>query len=89
MNRGKYTKLVAIIIITNIVVYLEGEGEGLGLCGPRFYDCLLTMQHVSILYSKKNGDADILLSKNQIKAVCRMVFNVVKRTIELHDTPNL
>ena len=47
------------------------------------------MQHVSILYSKKNGDADILLSKNQIKAVCRMVFNVVKRTIELHDTPNL
>jgi len=46
------------------------------------------MQHVSILYSKKNGDADILLSKNQIKAVCRMVFNVVKRTIELHDTPN-
>ena len=47
------------------------------------------MQHVSILYSKKNGDADILLSKNQIKAVRRMVFNVVKRTIELHETPNL
>ena len=23
------------------------------------------------------------------QAVCRMVFNVVKRTIELHDTPNL
>ena len=48
-----YTKLVAIIIIiiiTNIVVYLEGEGEGLGFWGSRFYDCLLTMQHVSILY---------------------------------------
>ena len=62
-NRGKYTKLVAIIIIIKIidtVVYLGGEGEGLGFRGPRFYDCLLTMQHVPILYSKKNGDADIL-----------------------------
>ena len=32
-NRGKYTKLVAIIIIIliiDIVVYLGGEGEGLG-----------------------------------------------------------
>ena len=40
-----------------------------------------------ILYSKKNGDADILLNKNQIKAVRRMVFTVVKKTLGLHDTP--
>ena len=45
------------------------------------------MQHLSILYSKKSGDADILLNKNRINAVRRMVFTVVKRTLGLHDTP--
>ena len=45
------------------------------------------MQHLSILYSKKSGNADILLNKNHIKAVRRMVFTVVKRTLGLHDTP--
>ncbi|XP_015769274.1 PREDICTED: uncharacterized protein LOC107347815 [Acropora digitifera] len=35
----------------------------------------------------KNEDADILLNKNQIKAVRRMVFTVVKKTLGLHDTP--
>ena len=36
---------------------------------------------------QKNGDAHILLNKNQIKAVRRMIFTIVKKTLGLHETP--
>ena len=38
-------------------------------------------------YQQKGSDANIFLIRNQIKAVHRMIFTVVKKTLGLHETP--
>ena len=40
-----------------------------------------------MFYWQKDNDANILLNKNQIKAVRRMIFTIVKKTLGLCETP--
>jgi len=47
------------------------------------------IRHIQLrfFFQQNNSDAKILLNKNQIKAVCRMIFVILRKTLGLCETP--